>query len=56
MYIYGSYICQVDTFVRLHDKNSRSGARFEVKEIIIENRHILKQIQMKKKVFFLVMI
>ena len=43
VYIYGSYILQVDTFVRLHDKNSRSGPRFEKKKLL-ENKRILKQI------------
>ena len=36
-------IWQVDTFVRLHDKNSRSGPRFVIKKMLLENKHILKQ-------------
>jgi hypothetical protein len=43
-YIYGSYILQVDTFVLLLDKNSRSGPGLKQKKMLLENKHILKQI------------
>jgi len=44
VYIYGSYNWQVDTFVRLHDKNSLSGPMFGITKMLLENKHILKQI------------